>query len=1256
MEEVGVKLIIEGESAFFDTLNRVNKAIADLGGNASPGLTGFEKALDAATKAASDANPALNQTSKALNDTGQSAQNAAGLYQDAAGKWRNSSGQFASDAEKAAAGLDEIPDSARKITPSLQDTQSGFDAFEEVVTGALRRVGEMLIEVGVQGAQAIAGFVQDSISAAGDFEAGMNQFAAAAGGSLETAGLEVQDFSELFINLGKDLPVSTAEVQQAAIALVKGGINPAIIAAGGLESSLQFAAAAGMGLEAAAELGVKVLSVFAPVSADAAEKTAFLAHAQDLLVKAAGASTSNVDELGDAMLTAAGQAQAIGLSVDEFTTSMGLLANTMPSAAEAGTSFKNFLTRLAPSTQPAKDAMAELGLMTTSTGKIMNFLAEQGIQPLGTDLDTLGNQFTEFATAQGWTAKEITKTWDTFGQSRFFDEMTGEFVGVDNAAQLLQDSLAGLSDVQRVQALSTIFGNDASAAAMALAKGGSEAYQAFAEQMAAANGVQSQAEQTQIGYNTALQNFGGSVEALQISLGTRLLPVLTIGLDLFSQATGVVIGFTDAIFGNQEAFAALSPPLQEVVVGIQQFADVVANVVGALMDAGPMSQEFAESLGLISPALPPIISALQTAASFLQNNWQSAVAAAGGVMTAVLAPGIMAGAAAFGGVLVAAAPVIAILAGVGLAVAALQAAWESNFGGIQEKTAAAMAAIQGVIQTVIAGIQAFWEDHGAEIVAFAQQSWQQVQEIIGGIVAIIAQIVGAIFGGIQDFLNKHGEDIRQIFDGAWQAIRGIIGGALDLIQGIVKTALELLSGDFEGAWDQIQITAAKFVTHLGDVFMGIWNMIEPGIKMAWDNFVKSVDTLGSDVISGIVRGIGDNAGRLFDSLKNLASNALDAAKDALGIQSPSRLFADEVGEPIALGVAQGILNETQSVMRALDNLSKEAVKALADLAEKAASAMDEALSGRVGLIRGQLGANDYLESLYGKQDDAAAKIADVEAANKEIDAQIADLMANEGDPDKIADLNAKKAANSASLSGMYKTYTDLLDLNSRTQDALKEAQAQANEIGKTDATAANDYLNLRKNQIAEIAKYEQRLTDATSEGARERARANLDAVKQAQELELQQLRNSTSARAREIAAQGDMEATGNAVVDGIIKGIWDRSSELANALGMAMSDALDAARKSLGIRSPSLVFAQEVGMPIAEGIGLGIEQAMGAPMAAINSLTSSLVRPAGPAVAGRGGIGQVIDARQWNYSPSYGSPAPNPSSDFAAMRVLATAR
>src|SRR5207344_1482953 len=158
---------------------------------------------------------------------------------------------------------------------TLGSSDKSASAFQEVMTGALRHVGAALVEFAAQGVKAIGGFLKDSVGLAGEFESGMLNFQAVAGKDVDAKGLE--QFRDLFLDIGKRLPVSTSEVQQAATEMVQGGIDPAIIAAGGLERNIQFAAAAMDGdLVKAAEISSKVLGGWTDANATAEQKTAFL--------------------------------------------------------------------------------------------------------------------------------------------------------------------------------------------------------------------------------------------------------------------------------------------------------------------------------------------------------------------------------------------------------------------------------------------------------------------------------------------------------------------------------------------------------------------------------------------------------------------------------------------------------------------------------------------------------------------------------------------------------------------------------------------------------------------------------------------------------------------------------------------------------------------------------------------------------------------------------------------------------------------
>ena len=84
------------------------------------------------------------------------------------------------------------------------------------------------------------------------------------------------------------------------------------------------------------------------------------------------------------------------------------------------------------------------------------------------------------------------------------------------------------------------------------------------------------------------------------------------------------------------------------------------------------------------------------------------------------------------------------------------------------------------------------------------------------------------------------------------------------------------------------------------------------IQRTTDTAIGEVDPfpegteLGLGIVSGVSKGIEQGAPSLFSQLNALAKDAVKAAKAAIDSKSPSKVFANEVGIPIAEGVALGI--------------------------------------------------------------------------------------------------------------------------------------------------------------------------------------------------------------------------------------------------------------------------------------------------------------------------------------------------------------
>lgn len=72
---------------------------------------------------------------------------------------------------------------------------------------------------------------------------------------------------------------------------------------------------------------------------------------------------------------------------------------------------------------------------------------------------------------------------------------------------------------------------------------------------------------------------------------------------------------------------------------------------------------------------------------------------------------------------------------------------------------------------------------------------------------------------------------------------------------------------------------------------------------------------GANIVRGIWQGIQNDWNWLVGKVKSFASNILESMKSALGIHSPSKLFEDEVGENIALGVGVGFEKTIDKVFK-----------------------------------------------------------------------------------------------------------------------------------------------------------------------------------------------------------------------------------------------------------------------------------------------------------------------------------------------------
>lgn len=183
-------------------------------------------------------------------------------------------------------------------------------------------------------------------------------------------------------------------------------------------------------------------------------------------------------------------------------------------------------------------------------------------------------------------------------------------------------------------------------------------------------------------------------------------------------------------------------------------------------------------------------------------------------------------------------------------------------------------------------------------------------EALGGLGSIGEMITGS--GGLLGGLGELGSTLMSVLGSigpeGWLIGAAIVGGGLLIAN-----------------WDKIGDFFSGFFDWLGNAFSHLWDWISNGFKGLVD--------VGGNLISGLWQGITGAAGAVWNGICDFGSSIVNGFCDFFGIHSPSRVMAG-IGEYLSLGLAQGITNETDSVVQGVQDVSDTALSTMMDLAQR----------------------------------------------------------------------------------------------------------------------------------------------------------------------------------------------------------------------------------------------------------------------------------------------------------------------------------
>lgn len=169
------------------------------------------------------------------------------------------------------------------------------------------------------------------------------------------------------------------------------------------------------------------------------------------------------------------------------------------------------------------------------------------------------------------------------------------------------------------------------------------------------------------------------------------------------------------------------------------------------------------------------------------------------------------------------------------------------------------------------------------------------------------------------------DNIDQLVDTGIKLIVGLAEGLIKAIPRLIEKAPTIISKLINAIaknFPKIVATGIKLIVELaGGLIQAIPQLVSkiPEIIGAIVNGFKegmgSIIEVGGDIIKGLWEGIKGAGNWIKEKVGDFAKGILDGMKEALGIHSPSRLFRDEVGKYIALGVGEGFIDNIAKVYK-----------------------------------------------------------------------------------------------------------------------------------------------------------------------------------------------------------------------------------------------------------------------------------------------------------------------------------------------------
>lgn len=249
-------------------------------------------------------------------------------------------------------------------------------------------------------------------------------------------------------------------------------------------------------------------------------------------------------------------------------------------------------------------------------------------------------------------------------------------------------------------------------------------------------------------------------------------------------------------------------------------------------------------------------------------------------------------------------------------------AWTGIKGVISSAWNGIKSGVSSACNTVKTGISNAW----SAIKSGTTSAWNGIKSGLSSAWTSIKTTASSTWTNLKTTVSNGWNNIKANTSTVWNGVKATLSSTWSNIKSTASSTWNSMKTTASSAWNSMKSTASSTWSNIKSSLSSTWNSIKSTASSTWSGIKNAIQNqgwsgVGSNICNGIANGISSGWSWLKNKVSSLASSLLSAAKSALGIHSPSRLFRDEIGLNIGYGVGEGVEASQPSILKSVSGVA-----------------------------------------------------------------------------------------------------------------------------------------------------------------------------------------------------------------------------------------------------------------------------------------------------------------------------------------------